>query len=136
MAGITLINLVGYVPGVPAEEVGINVQKVSVKGTSEKLKVKDRVGRVNGLMIHDVEEEYSIEGFLILTAGALTGALSQAIGSIITVANQIALGGLPTGGSCLMEDPQIDYETGTLAKASWKAIYYSDIPAGSVVTVI
>jgi hypothetical protein len=123
---ITLVNLTGYSLGVATAEVGINVQKVSIKASGERIEVKDNIGHITGFVAHANKQEYNIEGFV---TGA-TGAIAAALGSIITVANVISLGGI-TAGACILDDITIDDETGTLQKLTYKATRYPDIPTSA-----
>ena len=132
MAGITLTNLANYNMGVPADEVGINVQKVSVKVSAQKIEVKDRVGRVIGVATHDLKQEYSIEGFIAGTTGLMAGV----IGTIITIASITILGGIASTGACILEEINADYETGAHNKVTFKLSRYNDIPSTASQVVI
>src|SRR6266478_674791 len=123
---ITLTNLTGYALGVATAEVGINIQKVSIKASSERIEVKDNIGHIVGFVAHALKQEYTVEGFV---TGA-TGAIATAIGAILTVANVISLGGV-TAGACILDDVTINDETGQLSKLNWKATRYPDIPTSA-----
>ncbi len=58
------------------------------------------------------------------------GAMGAQIGAILTLASIVSLGGVNTG-VCILDDVDITYETGTLAKATYKLTRYPDIPLGA-----
>jgi hypothetical protein len=127
MAGsgsITLTNLAGYSLGVPNDEAGVNIQKITVKAMGEKVEVKDKLGHLIGRMDHGLKQEYSVEGYVSGTQGAM----SAQIGAILVLASIVSLGGI-TSGACILDDVDITYETGTLAKATYKLTRYPDIPS-------
>lgn len=126
MAGaITLTNLALYSLGISNDETSINIQKLTVKTATEKIEVKDRVGRITGRVDHSLKQEYSIEGFV----SGSTGAMAASVGAILTIAAVTALGGMPTTGACILDEIQVDYETGSLAKVNYKLTRYADIAA-------
>jgi hypothetical protein len=122
---ITLTNLAGYSLGVPNEEAGIQIQKITVKAMGEKVEVKDKMGKLIGRMDHGLKQEYSCEGYV---ASASTGAMGAQIGAILTLASIVSLGGI-SSGACILDDIDVAYETGTLAKATYKLTRYPDIPS-------
>src|SRR5215475_14716729 len=125
MASTTLTNLAGYNLGVPNQEVSINVQKVTIKTTTEKIEVKDNIGRLIGRVDHSLKQEYTIEGMI---AGS-TGALALMVGALTTVASVSTIGmGTLTAGAFILDDIQRDDETGTLSKVNYKVTQYPDIP--------
>lgn len=125
MASITLTNLSGYNLGVPNAETGINVQKITIKTTTEKLEVKDRIGKIIGRVDHSLKQEYTIEGYITGTSG-ITAAM---VGAIVTVASVSTIGmGTLTAGAFLLDDIQRDDETMTLSKVNYKVTQYPDIP--------
>lgn len=127
MAGaITLTNLANYSLGIALDETSINIQKLTVKAMTEKIEVKDRVGRIIGRVDHALKQEYNIEGFIDVASG---GILASQIGVILTVAGVVGLGGMPTTGACILDESQLDYETAQLAKISYKLTRYADIPS-------
>jgi hypothetical protein len=120
---ITLTNLAGYSLGVPNEEAGIQIQKITVRAMGEKVEVKDKMGKLIGRMDHGLKQEYSCEGYVAGT----TGPMGAQIGAILTLASIVSLGGISTG-ACILDDVDITYESGTLAKATYKLTRYPDIP--------
>lgn len=124
MAGsITLTNLANYSLGVGNDETSINIQKLSVKASGDKIEVKDKIGHIIGRVDYAIRQEYTVEG---MVEGS-TGALAANIGAILTVAGVMTLGGI-SAGACIMEDITVDYETGQLAKVNYKLMRYPDIP--------
>ena len=121
---ITLTNLAGYSSGVPNEEIGIQIQKISVKAMGEKVEVKDKLGKIIGRMDHGLKQEYSCEGYI---ASTTVGPFATLIGGILTLASIVSLGGI-SSGACILDDVDVTYETGTLAKATYKLTRYPDIP--------
>ena len=131
MASITLTNLAGYNLGVPNQEVSINVQKVTIKTTTEKIEVKDNIGHIIGRVDHGMKQEYTIEGMIT----GSTGALALMVGAICTVASVSTIGmGTLTAGAFILDDIQRDDETGTLSKVNYKVTQYPDIPAAATQT--
>ena len=122
---ITLTNLAGYSLGVPNEEAGIQIQKITVRAMGEKIEVKDKMGKLIGRMDHGLKQEYSCEGYVASTS---TGAMGAQIGAILTLASIVSLGGI-SSGACILDDIDVTYETGTLAKATYKLTRYPDIPS-------
>jgi hypothetical protein len=122
---ITLTNLAGYSLGVPNEEAGIQIQKITVRAMGEKVEVKDKMGKLIGRMDHGLKQEYSCEGYVASTS---TGAMGAQIGAILTLASIVSLGGI-SSGACILDDIDVTYETGTLAKATYKLTRYPDIPS-------
>ena len=128
---ITLTNLAGYNLGVPSAEAGINVQKVSVKASAEKVEVKDRLGHIIGRVDHSLKQEYTIEGYI----NGVTGITSEMIGALTTVASANTIGmGTLTPGAFILEDIQRDDETMTLSKLTYKVSHYPDIPSTATQT--
>jgi hypothetical protein len=82
------------------------------------------MGKLIGRMDHGLKQEYSCEGYVASTS---TGAMGAQIGAILTLASIVSLGGISTG-ACILDDIDITYETGTLAKATYKLTRYPDIP--------
>jgi hypothetical protein len=121
---ITLTNLAGYSLGVPNEEAGIQIQKITVRAMGEKVEVKDKMGKLIGRMDHGLKQEYSCEGYVASTS---TGAMGAQIGAILVLASIVSLGGI-SSGACILDDIDVTYETGTLAKATYKLTRYPDIP--------
>ena len=133
MASITLTNLSGYNLGVPNAETGINVQKVTIKTTTEKIEVKDHIGHIIGRVDHALKQEYTIEGYITGT----TGIMSEMVGALVTVASTSTIGmGSLTAGAFLLDDIQRDDETGTLSKVNYKVTQYPDIPATATQTQV
>lgn len=124
--------LANYSLGIGNDETSINIQKLTVKAMTQKIEVKDRIGRVVGRVDHDLKQEYSIEGFIDGT----TGALAATIGAILTVAGVVALGGIASTGACFLDEIQTDYQTNELAKVSYKLTRYNDILAGATQVTI
>lgn len=130
--GITLTNLAGYSLGIAADEVSINIQKLTIKAATTKIEVKDRVGRIVGRVDHSLKQEYSIEGFIDGT----TGVMAAQIGAILTVAGVTALGNILSTGACILDEVQADYATENLAKVQYKLTRYNDIPSTATQTLI
>jgi hypothetical protein len=132
MAGITLTNLANYSLGIANDETSINIQKLVVKASTDKIIVKDKVARVIGRVDHNLHQEYDIEGFVTGT----TGVFSSQIGVIMTVAGVSTLGGIASTGACILDESQITYETGVLAKVNYKLTRYQDIASTATQTTI
>lgn len=132
MPSITLTNLAGYNLGVPADEVSINVQKVTTKTTSEKIEVKDKLGHIIGRVDHSLKQEYTIEGYIT----GVTGAMGELVGALTTVAanSLLGLGTTVPQGAFVLDDIQRDDETGTLSKVNYKVTMYPDIPVSATQT--
>jgi hypothetical protein len=130
--GITLTNLANYSLGIANDETAINIQKLTVRAMTEKILVKDKIGRVIGRVDHDLHQEYTVEGFV---AGS-TGALGTQIGTLMTVAGATLLGGLLTGSGIILDEVQVDYESAQLAKVNYKLTRYNDITSTATQTTI
>jgi hypothetical protein len=139
MAGIILTNLDGFAMGCAVPEVGINIQKVSVKTAIQTIEVKDNIGRIVGTAAHSLKQEYSIDGFIASGSGSgeptYTGVMLADVGGLITIANVVSLGGVTTG-ACILDDLTADYETGALNKVSLKVSRYPDIPTTATQVII
>ena len=130
--GITLTNLANYSLGIANDETSINIQKLTIRAMTEKITVKDKIGRIIGRVDHDLHQEYTVEGFI---AGS-TGALSTQIGTLMTVAGATLLGGLLTGSGIILDEVQVDYESAQLAKVNYKLTRYNDIASSATQTTI
>ena len=127
MAGsITLTNLGGYSLGIANDETAINIQKLSNKATTNKLLVQDKIGHQVGRVDKELHQEYSIEGFVTGT----TGIFADQIGLLITLANVATFGGV-SAGATLVDEAEVNYESGQLARVNYKATRYPDIPSTS-----
>ena len=126
MAAIILTNLANYNFGLPADEVGLNVEKVSVKASGAKKEVMNRIGQIIGRADYQKKQEYSISGYL-------TGTFPTEIGGIQAVANTIALGGV-SGGLVLLDDASVERSNEDFAKISYTAARYPDIPSTATQT--
>lgn len=125
--GVVLTNLDGYTMGVDQDiDASINVQKVTCKATSQHKDVLDRIGVVIGRADWDFKQDYSIEGYV---ASRVTGIMASTIGGLITLASLTALGGIATGGACLLNDISVDEATGELTKMTASLTYYANIPS-------
>src|SRR5271166_1786252 len=104
MATVTLTNLANYVWGIGADETAINIEKFTAKSSGAKKLVGNRQDLIIGRVDSRFTKTYTISGFIAGTTGALSGA----IGTFITVANDVALGGVATGCGIFLDDVQID----------------------------
>jgi hypothetical protein len=132
MAAITLTNLANYVFGIPTDETAINIQKLTIKAATQKIEVKDRVGHIVGRVDHMLKQEYTIEGFVSGT----TGALASTVGAILTVAGAVVLGGISSTGACILDDIQTDNESGALAKVTYHLTRYDTIAAAATQVLV
>ncbi len=132
MAAITLTNLANYVFGIPNDETAINIQKLTIKAATQKIEVKDRVGHIVGRVDHMLKQEYTIEGFVSGT----TGALAATVGAILTVAGAVVLGGISATGACILDDIQTDAESGALEKVTYHLTRYDTIAASATQVLV
>jgi hypothetical protein len=132
--GIVLTNLTGYTIGVDQNiDASINVQKVTCKATSQHKDVLDRLGVVIGRADWDFKQQYTIEGYV---ASRVTGIMAATIGGLITLASLVALGGIATGGACLLDDISVEEATGELTKMTATLTYYANIPSSATQQIL
>ena len=132
--GIVLTNLAGYSMGVDQDvDASINVQKVTCKATATKKEVLDRIGVPVGIAFSSFRQEYSISGYV---KSLVTGIMAETIGGLVTLAALNALGGIATGGACILDSITLDQATGELTKMDATLIYYPDIPSTATSVVV
>jgi len=127
MAAVIFTNLSGYVMGVPADETGLNVTKVTFRRQGEKIEIRKRAGGFAGRIDHSYKWTATI-------AGELKGSWSGYIGMILTIANATAWG--ITGGAWVVDDFSIDSENTKAATLSITATGYDsdDLAAAATQT--
>lgn len=132
MATVTLTNLANYVWGIPADETAINIETFTAKATGQKKIVPNRQGLVVGRADFQFIKTYSIKGFI----SGSTGAIAAVIGTFITVANDIALGGVPAGQGVFLDDLQVDRMALDLSRISYNMSSYPGIASNATQTII
>src|SRR5271165_4724264 len=127
MATVTLTNLANYVWGIGSDETSINIEKFTAKSTGSKKLVGNRQDLIIGRVDSRFVKTYTISGFI---AGS-TGVLGAAVGTFITVANDVALGGVPTGCGIFLDDVQIDRMSTDLSRVTYSMSNYPGITSAA-----
>ena len=131
MATVTLTgssSLSGYIWGIPtADETSINIETLTIKATGQKKLVPNRLSAIIGRVDFQFIKTYSIKGFITGT----TGANAAAIGLIMSVANDIALGSVPAGYPTLLDDVQVDRMAADLSRISYNLTAYAGMPSAT-----
>jgi len=128
---VTLTNLASYVWGIGADETSINIETFTAKATGAKKLVVNRQDAIVGRTDSRFTKTYSIKGYISGSAGALTAV----IGTFITVANDIALGGIAAGLGVFLDDVQLDRTASDLGRISYNMSSYPNIPSSSPQTI-
>ena len=123
MATVTLTNLANYVWGIGSDETSINIEKFTAKSTGSKKLVGNRQDLIIGRVDSRFVKTYTISGFI----SGSTGVLGAAVGTFITVANDVALGGVPTGCGIFLDDVQIDRMATDLSRVTYSMSNYPGI---------
>jgi|SRR5271165_4188085 len=129
MATVTLTNLAGYVWGISADETSINIEKFTAKASGQKKLVTSRQSLVVGRADFQFLKTYSVSGFITGTSAG--SAIASVIGAIITVANDITLGSVPSGQACLLDDVQVDRQSVDLSRISYNLSSYPGIASSA-----
>jgi hypothetical protein len=123
MAATILTNLAKYTMGVPADELSVNVNRVTMKRANEKIEVRKRQGGYSGRV------DYSAKWTATFT-GEFDANFAHDVGGIITIASATYFA-INTGGSWIIDDFDFAMENTALVKLNVNATGYdsTDIPA-------
>lgn len=114
--GLTLLNLSGFLPGVAADETGINVKsfKTAVEPEFRNV-IPGKNGAARGVVIAPMKKTVSIDGEI----SGSTGVMAAVMGTAFTPGNASAYFGAPTTGLYLTKgDVEESRESGALATVS------------------
>lgn len=125
MAATILTQLDDYTMGVPADEVSINVNRVTMKRAGEKIEVRKRQGGWVGRVDHSFKWTVSMNG-------EFNADFAGAVGKIISVATATFFA-INTGGAFIIDDFDFANENTAVMKLTVNATGYDadDIPATS-----
>lgn len=123
MAATILTNLPHYTPGVPADEISVNVNRVTIKRADEKIEVRKRQGGWAGRVDHSAKWTGTF-------TGEFDAAFSHDVGSIIAIASATYFA-INAGGAWIIDDFDFTMENTALVKLNVNATGYdtADIPA-------
>src|ERR1700752_350264 len=125
MGATILTNLAHYTPGVPADELSVNVNRVTLKRANEKIEVRKRQGGYLGRVDHSAKWTGTF-------TGEFDAAFAHDVGSIITIASATYFD-INTGGAWIIDDFDFAMENTALVKLNVNATGYDsgDIPAAA-----
>jgi ribosomal protein L2 len=111
----------GFTWGIPTAEAGIAVESVRQNNTVQVFEQKNNVGEDIAIVTYNPKAEITI-------AGETTATFADTVGTKITVANILTLGGVPAG---LIICRAIEFTQGreAMQKVSMTATMYPLIPA-------
>jgi hypothetical protein len=114
-------STLGFTWGVPTPETGMAVESVRQNNTVQVFEQKNNVGEDIAIVTYNAKAEITI-------AGETTAAFADAVGTKITVANLLAIGGVAAG---LVICRAIEFTQGreAMQKVSITATMYPLIPA-------
>lgn len=123
MAATILTNLAHYTMGVPADEVSVNVNRVTLKRADEKIEVRKRQGGFAGRVDHSAKWTANF-------TGEFDASFAHDVGGIIAIASATFFT-INTGGSWIIDDFDFAMENTALVKLNVNATGYdaSDIPS-------
>jgi len=125
MAATILTNLPHYTPGVPADELSVNVNRVTLKRANEKIEVRKRQGGYAGRVDHSAKWTGTF-------TGEFDAAFAHDVGSIITIASATYFA-INAGGAWIIDDFDFAMENIALVKLNVNVTGYDagDIPAAA-----
>lgn len=123
MAASILINLDDYTLGVPADEASINVNRVTIKRSGEKIEVRKRAGGWVGRVDHSFK-------WTVTLNGEFNQDYAGSVGKIISIAT-CTFFGINTGGAFIVDDFDFANENTALMKLTVNCTGYDsdDIPS-------
>lgn len=123
MAATILTNLANMTPGVPADEASVNINRVTMKRSGEKIEVRKRQGGWLGRVDHSFKWAVSM-------SGEFDSTCAYAVGKIVPVATA-AYFAINTGGAFIVDDFDFANENTALMKLTVNITGYDpdDIPA-------
>jgi hypothetical protein len=126
MAATILTNLTDYTPGVPADEISVNVNRVTLKRANEKIEVRKRQGGYQGRVDHSAKWTGTF-------MGEFNADFAKDVGSIISIASATYFA-INAGGAWIIDDFDFAMENTALVKLNVNATGYDpgDIPAAAV----
>ena len=112
--GLTLINLSGFLPGVAADETGINVKSFKTKVEPEfRYVMPGKNGAGRGFVAAPMKKDVAIDGEVT----GSTGVMAAVIGTAFAPSNSSAYFGAPTTGLYLLDgEVEESREQGECAK--------------------
>ena len=125
MAATILTNLPHYTMGVPADEISVNVNRVTLKRADEKIEVRKRQGGYAGRVDHSAKWTGTF-------TGEFDAAFAHDVGSIIVLASATYFA-INAGGAWIIDDFDFAMENTALVKLNVNATGYDsgDIPAAA-----
>lgn len=130
MASFTLTNLANYTFGIASDETAINVEKITVKSSGKIKEVPNKQSQIVGRVDYQFMKKVSVTGFVAGT----TGALAAGIGIFVTVANDLALGGLATTLGLFLDDISVERGSEELEKVTYNLTAYPGILSSATQT--
>jgi hypothetical protein len=123
MAATILTNLTKYTMGVPADEISVNVNRITMKRAAEKIEVRKRQGGYQGRVDHSYKWTASF-------GGEFNANFAHDAGSIIAIATATFFG-INASGAWIIDDFDFANENTALMKLTVNATGYDsgDIPA-------
>ena len=123
MAATILTNLAKYTMGVPADEISMNINRVTLKRADEKIEVRKRQGGFKGRVDHSAKWTANL-------TGEFDANFSLDVGSIIAIASATFFS-INTTGCWIIDDFDFAMENTALVKLNINATGYdsTDIPA-------
>jgi hypothetical protein len=123
MAATILINLDDFTMGCPADEASINVNRVTIKRSGEKIEVRKRAGGWVGRVDHSFK-------WTVTLNGEFNQDYAGSVGKIIAIAT-CTFFGINTGGAFIVDDYDFANENTALMKLTINATGYDadDIPS-------
>src|ERR1700739_3352966 len=128
MSTVTLTNLAGYVWGIGADETSINIERFTAKANGKMKTVPNRQSLIVGRCDFQFEKTYSISGFV--TGSSAGSAIATNIGIFITVANDVSLGGIPSGQGVFVNDLETTQIADDLKRITYNMSAYPGIGSG------
>ena len=126
MAATVLTNLAKYTMGVPADEASINVNRVTIKRSGEKIEVRKRAGGWAGRVDHSFK-------WAVTLNGEFNANYSESVGKIISIATATWFT-INAGGAFIVDDFDFANENTALMKLTVNCTGYDvdDIPANAI----
>lgn len=117
----TLVDLSGFTFGIASDEGTMNVESISFRTQSKVIDVPDKAGETRGSSYYDLYEEVTI-------SGETTDAPAATIGTALTVANSLNLGGV-SAGDFITNTVQVDLGREALRKITITARRFPNVTA-------